>query len=416
MRLVGWLALAAALGCYSWYQIYLPLKRLHSNDFKHMYLGAKIMRQGHSPYDAERMLYEAREHRFPTILPYVYPPFTGLVLMPLSYLPFWKAFHVWYFLSHVLMIAAICLIVRSVYGRWSPAASALWIFYAALFFPLTRNLTTGQLNVALLFCYALIWHLHEKNKPAAVGLVTAFGALFKISPALLFLYFLWKRQWRNLLWSCAFAALFLLISIAFVGWQTHLEFIPLARQMSYGHSTWEEYGHDFYRQPFNQSFNSFFHHIMTKNPHTNPLLKLPKPYADKMTMLISLILLGIVLCHARSKGQGNPTDYWEQRDYALFIMLSLLLPSLCWDHYFVQMFFPMIVIGYGAARRGWRLMLPFLVAALYIMAMPFNFDSDAFRMEPGILMMSLKLWAALAIFILLLLSVKRPPKTEADAP
>ena len=76
----------------------------------------------------------------------------------------------------------------------------------------------------------------------------------------------------------------------------------------------------------------------------------------------------------------------------------------------------MIVIGYGAARRGWRLMLPFLAAALYILAMPFNFDSDAFRMGLGILMMSIKLWAALLIFILLLISVKHPLKTEAGAP
>ena len=416
LSLFGWVALAAALGCYGWYQIHLPLNRLHSNDFKHMYLGAKIMRQGHSPYDAERLLYEAREHRFQTILPYVYPPFTGIVLMPLSYLPFGKALLVWFFISHVLMLAAINLIICSVYGRWSPAPAAFWVFYAALFFPLTRNLTAGQLNVALLFCYALIWYFHEKQKPIAVGFATAFGTMFKISPAILFLYFIWERQWKNLLWGGFFTAGILLVSIAFVGWQTHREFIPLARQMSFGRSTWEEYGHDFYRQPVNQSFNSFFHHSMTKNPHTNPLLKLPKPYADKMTMLVSLILLVAVLYCARSKSQWNLSDYREQRDYALFIMLSLFLPSLCWDHYLVQMFYPMIVIGYGAARRGWRLMLPFLAAALYILAMPFNFDSDAFRMGLGILMMSIKLWAALLIFILLLISVKHPLKTEAGAP
>lgn len=395
------LLLVIAVLCYLYLQVYRPLGRLHCNDFKHLYIGAKILRQGHNPYDAERMFYESATLGFRSILPYVYLPFTGLALSPLTLFSFRAAALIWFFLNHVFLLASLYFMSALGGERGRIRRFSLWLFFLALFFPLTRNLTAGQLNAALLFCFALIWHLNERKNAPAVGAVSAFAILFKLSPGILFLYYFWKRQWKNLAWTAAFTALFLLLSIGLFGLDIHLKFVPVLRKMSYGHSTWEQFGNDFYRDPFNQSVNSLFHHLVTLNPYTKPWLQLSKGAANILTMAVSLILLAmtLVFCYPgkKDKLEGN-----RERDFALFIMLSLLIPSLCWDHYLVQALWPIMACAFLISKRGGKGICALFSVCLIVMAIPFPFNAGRFRTGAGILMMSLKLWAALTLFILLL--------------
>ena len=108
----GLAILGLAFVLYFFFQVQAPLRRLHCNDFKHLYMGARILRQGHNPYNAERMLYESFRTGFNSILPYVYLPFTGLVLSPLTYLPFRTAALFWFYFNHVLVMAGLGLLFQ----------------------------------------------------------------------------------------------------------------------------------------------------------------------------------------------------------------------------------------------------------------------------------------------------------------
>ncbi len=405
-RAAGWGIICVAVLMYFYLQILTPLSRLHCNDFKHLYIGAKILRDRNSPYNAERMFYEAARYGLPSILPYVYMPFTGIVLSPLTLFPFNTAAHIWFWINQALLFSSLFLIVLAHEGR-KEVRAGIWFLYIALFYPLTRNFTAGQLNVVLLFCYALVWYFHTKRWAPAVGVVAAFATLFKLSPGILFLYFLWKRQWKNLIWACIFSAIFLTISIAIVGIDVHKEFIPILSRMSYGHSTWERFGNDFYRDPFNQSFNSLFHHLFTPNPYTRPWAILPKRAADLLTTLVAISLLALVLF--LTFPQKKPTDKEDAKiSYALFILLSLFLPALCWDHYFVQALWAIVLLERILERRGSAVSVLIFAAALWALAIPYNFNNPHFRKGAGILLMSLKLWGALAIFVLFI--ILRIPK------
>ena len=402
-----------AAGLYVFFQLFTPVTRLHGNDFKHLYLGAKIIRQGNNPYHEERIFYEARRSGFRTVLPYVYLPFTGLMLVPLTLFRFSTASLIWFVINHAFLIFGLYLLVMDYSGRRRLDFLFLWIAYLALFYPLTRNLTAGQLNVVLFLCFVLVWKFHEKKIPAAVGAVTAFAALFKLSPGILFLYFLWKRQWKNFFWSCGFAAVFMIFSVLIAGVGMHLDFMEVLGKMSYGHSTWEQYGQDFYRDPFNQSFNSLFHHLFTTNPYSKPWLKLNPETANGITTLVSLFLLGLVMFFTRPGKKGRE-HLDEKAHFSLFILLSLFIPSLCWDHYLVQALFPAVVAADLIRRSGRKIHCVIFSAALLVMAMPYNFHSELFKRGPGILLMSLKLWGMAAIFILIILLMKQSPEKKAE--
>lgn len=399
---LGWIVLAIALLAYAYFQILTPLARYHCNDFKHLYVGAKIIGQGRNPYDPELVKYEAWRLGLPSILPFVYLPFTGIVMAPLTLLPFRIAALFWFWLNQVLLFVSLYLMLRMIRAKIAPLNLGLWIFYLALFFPLTRNLTAGQLNILLLFFFALIAYLHTRGYAPLVGALTAFAALFKLSPGILFIYFLWTRKWRHLLWSIVFLCAFLIISILISGISVHMDFIPILKQMSYGHSTWEADGHDFYRNPFNQSFNSLCHHLFTKNPYTIPWFPLSPRVANILTMIISLVLLFVVLFLFR-KGKTEK-DFKTHTLFALFIMLSLFLPSLCWDHYFVQAFLPIVFLAGMINYTGKKISCVVFSICLWALAIPYNFTADYSRSGFGILFMSLKLWAALGVFVLIVVS------------
>jgi len=330
----------------------------------------------------------------------VYLPMTGLALSPLAFFSFHTAARFWFWLNQLMIGFSFWLLLGLIRKKKNPLSAGLWILYLALFFPLSRNFTAGQLNIFLLLCYCLIWVFHEQKLSPLVGGITAFATLFKISPGVLFLYFLWKRQWKNLLWSMIFLLIFSLCSVVWVGVDVHKEFLPVLRQMSYGRSTWEDSGQDFYRDPFNQSFNSLFHHLVAPNPYTRPWWNLSPEAANTLTIFVSLLLIVLVLLRTCPRVKEIVPDK-EKRDYALFIMLSLFIPSLCWDHYFVQMLWPVLCLaGLIAQNRRLPLCLAFS-AALIALAIPYNFTNPLFHSGPGILLMSLKLWAALVIFLLL---------------
>lgn len=405
------LGLAAALALYVALQVLPPLGSngsqipglaAHANDFKHLYVGATLIRNGLSPYDAGAMhVYaaelRAQDPRFGGILPYVYLPFTGVVLAPLTWLPFWKAVIAFQLVNHAALLAAVCLL-----GRLAPAGRRLWttaglLGAAAFSFTVTRQTTSGQLNAILLLCWALVATLATgAARPAATGAVAAFAALFKLSPGILLPWFLLRRRAREATSMCQAGVCMVLATLPWAGPARYAEFLPQLRDMGYGRSTWAELGHTFWRDPFNQSINATLHRLLVDFPGSGigPWMALPHGAANALTWCASLAILGVLVrsCLRAPRGTAG-----EQASLACAICASLLLPSLMWDHYLVQLFAPVgllwwVVPGGPSAERV------VLAASLAIAAVPIPFHAPAFSSGPGLLVMSAKLLPVLLVF------------------
>jgi len=290
LRIIAWVAVGVLTALYASRHVAIYMAepgRLHANDFKHLYLGAVFVGAGGNPYDDSEFLHAAtalsrQDPRFRSILPYVYLPFTGIVLLPLTWLPrFGDAVWAWFWINQILFLGGGWLAARAVGLPRRSAVLALVLFLLVWNQPLDRTLTAGQLNAVLLFAYALVLWMTPRAPAWATGAAAAFAAMFKLSPGILFFWFLAERRRREAAWMAVFCLLFLAASFPLAGPRTHAAFLPVLREMGYGKSTWAAHGQHFFRDPYNQSMNSFYHHAFAKY---QPPAGLPgdgiRPWAD----------------------------------------------------------------------------------------------------------------------------------------
>jgi hypothetical protein len=189
--------------------------------------------------------------------------------------------------------------------------------------------------------------------------------------------------------------------------------------MSYGKSTWQEHGATFWKEPANQSINSFLTHaLVAGNRVTVPWYDGTQGTANVLTWIATAGLIGL-FCLLGLKTWKDRSAGFPLRDQALFhstTCLMLLVPSLMWDHYLVMLLpaacwlltlsieFRRFAPGFAAAA-GWM-----------VIAWPWKPDAAAYRVDAGLLLMSLKLWPALVLFgLTTMAAVGAPAKSQLGA-
>lgn len=399
-RAFALLTLAAGAALYA----LLPVRGLwtgrHDNDFKHLYFGMKALLDGSSPYPPESLLLQASRAGMPdaSLNPYVYLPFTGVSLGWLSPFSPAVASQIWFLVSHFLVLGSCLLAAQTFFPRRRTMALGLMLGVCAVCHPLARSLTAGQLNAVLLACYAGAFALVRQNRPLVAGGLLGFGAVFKLSPGLFLLHFAIRREWRALAAMAVACAALGLVSIAAVGIATHIEFIPMLHQMGYGRSTWQEFGAVFWKDPANQSINSLLTHLLVAdNGITAPWLAGSQALANSLTMLASGLLTLIYLFCVLPCRPGVPRD--PAPPFMATLLLSLLLPSLMWDHYLVQALLPAAWLCSRATERRSLLLAVEMAAVVFLLCVPWPYHSETFRAGIGVPLMSVKLLPVLVMFL-----------------
>ena len=421
----GFLLIAVALAVYIPLQIVMPLQNLHGNDFKHIYLGMQALTEGSEPYSPQSILLQASLHdlRHASFNPYVYLPFTGLAMAFLKPFTIPVASLIWFVLNHCFTLAAAwlmasgCLLSPSE-KRWRPLLFGSLVLVLALNFPLFRTLTAGQLNCVLLLCLAGAFNFFMRQRDLTAGAILGFAAMYKLAPGLYLFHLALRRRWRafgSMLVTCAALGL---VSIAVVGLSVHLDFLPMLKQMSYGHSTWEEHNAVFWKEPTNQSINSLATHLLVSgNGFTDPWLELEQRHANAVTQVITLALIAAYVAAAwrRRRTDAKPQTQ-PRREAALFhatLMLALLIPSLMWDHYLLLVILPAAWLFVDALRAGRHPRAGLTLALVALTAIPWPFASAHYTSGAAILLMSMKLYPALGLYTLCLIAA-RPQRVPPD--
>ena len=289
-------------------------------DFRAYYAGAKNFWDGDDPYASEEFNTEKYGRSTPR---FIYPPPALLLVIPLIFLTFEMARFIWFFMSVGTVLLSFILMIRLIEQpfpspeTWRPLA-VIWFMY----FPFMDMLNYGQINYAVLFCVLVGFYYHE-TRPTIAGIFIALGALIKIAPIVLFLFYLGRRHWSMVKSILIMGFLLLFINVVIFGlgnWVTFAISLP-------GHLE-QHLEHHF----FTYGFPHIFYGIVPNST-----------LASIGGISLSIILVGgaIYLYHDRPLLEGA----------AVVAAISPWFSTTVWPHHLVLML-PMIIITFQNSNNS----------------------------------------------------------------
>ncbi|MGE3805388.1 MAG: glycosyltransferase family 87 protein [Gemmataceae bacterium] len=344
-----------------------------------------------------------------------YTPYWALVHAPLALLSEQAAFRVHLTLGLLALGVIVALSVsaaRQVHGLSADLSLAL----AGLLLLLSsrailRDLQDGGANlivIALTWSAVYCW-LAQRNVSASLLLGQAVA--LKCTPALLLLYFVWRRQWRVALLGCAAAVVFLALPLFWQGpasfgkhlqsWFTHLQGALKSGDPRIGVLGPEEVR--------NLALKPTLGRILVEIP----ALELSPASAAVAVLVFNLLLAVAVLWW----GEDAQTGVTGERIYytAALLVLMLLISPITWLPHCVAVL-PALALTCaavlsGSARGPVSLLL--LSLTLILLRGPMNPALVGVQISAWLQWAGATTWA---IFVLLLLTLRMTPRAGAPTP
>jgi len=334
------------------YALVLIRAGLHHQDFGAYLAAGNDVLTGHPLYST------FLQHPFPdpTLRPaYIYPPVFALLLAPLALLPASIAAGIWLVLNQSALALAIILVVRRY--RPGPWATAALIAGTVTFYPLWIDAVQGQANVlVLVLITAGVVGIVSGRPRAAIAIGIAAG--LKLTPALLLLWLLFERRFREAAWLVSG---FLGISAlgALVRWHdTWIFFTRVAPALAQGTAVYA-----------NQSVGGLLARLTTANPYTHAWIVMPA--------VLLPVAAALLLGYWRWSTRGQDLTI----SGVAFLPLLPLLSAVTWPHHLVILL-PVVwlaVMAIAALEWPWprtlvllTLLLGFSVLARWPAGPPFG--------------------------------------------
>ncbi|HMF14621.1 MAG TPA: glycosyltransferase family 87 protein, partial [Gemmataceae bacterium] len=204
-------------------------------DFFQEWASARNFLSGHPIYEPQRascMRYlgcapDGDSHFFLEIN--AHPPTTVLLGLPLARLDYPTAVFAWNLVSLAAVAASAWLVFRQLDLRLQPWMILPAAVFVLLCWPLRSHLAQGQLATVLLLLITGAWAADRSGRQTLAGTLLGAAAVLKLFPALLFLYFILRRQWRAVAAGLACCGVLTAVTAAVLGpaaYATYLRDVP----------------------------------------------------------------------------------------------------------------------------------------------------------------------------------------------
>lgn len=320
----------------------LPL--LPFDDFPSYYYAGKAALAGKDIYQA-----------IPRVHPYIYPPFFSLLVSPLTFLNINTAALIWLMMNLVLYIVSAVMLYRILFGRYD-AARALWTaVIAAGLIPAQLDFLHGQVNTLILFLITAALWSYVNRRDLLCGALIGLAAAVKITPALLVVFFLIKKEYRVVLGALTALVVTLVAPAPSFG----------AKQTFFLLNKW----FDLVISPFiydaavrtkftNQSLTAALLRLLTHAnatetgaPYYVNLLSLPQAAVKGIIRVLSVIILLTGFFASRKPCHRASSVFFAQ--YTVMLLTMLMLSGISWHHHYVLMLLPfMVALRLGQETAG----------------------------------------------------------------
>ncbi len=306
-------------------------------------------------------------HWFPT------PTLVLMSLVPLTKVSYTSAGVIWVVLKILGFLGVMFLLIREV-GRDALAVPLGVLIMTALFGlrPVIGDLQHANVNIFVMIWLALAWVLYMREHNFWAGLFVGLAIVTKVTPALLLVYFLYKRCWRVCLGAGLGLILFaLIIPGIYLGFMENIRLLCnwfdmlVAPFAIHGYATLEIPNQSLYgtilrllsnagalviqEMPSQQAWNSGMENMVRP---ANMMGRLLRP-------AIGLITVGALawLCRGRLAFRRDPRTILE---LGLVLLAMLLLSERTWKHHaatlpivYLGVWYALTCLDWSPRFRGW---------------------------------------------------------------
>lgn len=285
------------------------------------------------------------EHPYVNIVPlypFFYPPQTLLLFRVFNLAPFAPSKALWA-ITNGAIVAAFIFLLTKIFNKsykFSHFEIAFLFLLTTLFFPLQNTIHGGQTNVFLLFLVTAALYLFQQKRDLPAGIILGIATILKISPFLLLIYFLLKRQWKVFVSGLATLGGLTLLTEIFVrrgiNWYY---FRYVLDDITKQHGSFRD-----------QSLRNFLSNLHPLNKLLRALsTKLPPhwEFVD-LKILTSLLSWGVVfilvatLAYLCRKKISDRKSLSTTLEYNLFLTIAVIGTGLVWYHQYAMLLLPLL--------------------------------------------------------------------------
>lgn len=288
-------------------------------------------------------------HGFPT------PPIMVMTLTPFCLLPGPATMAAWFLFKAILTLVVIVWMLQTV--EQSIGTIPRWGAAAALIFasrPVMGDLLHGNVNLWIMFLVVASMMAFRQQQDVWAGLSLSLAIACKLTPALLLLYFAWKRAWGLVLATVAGLLLWLVIipGIVFGFERNHLLFAHWADYMVWPYVQSGQVD----TEQTNQSAVALLHRFITPDQssaatgtssrESHTVLSVD---AESLQLVwksaVGLVLAGLAFtCRRR---WGNRLSAGWLHEVSIVLLVMLMLSERSWKHHFVWLL-PISFVLFGS--------------------------------------------------------------------
>lgn len=316
-----------------------------------------VYREGVKAFLEHRSVYSAPMPAGDIQLPFIYPPFGALAMVPLTAfdaIDHTLAGNIMVILSDLLVLVCLYFVFRAVLKKPEfllPVTAITWAIVLH-FEPVDLNNNYAQINIVVMAL--VILDLVPRKQFLPQGILIGVAAAIKITPLAMLLYFLVRREWKQIATALLSAVAATLLAAAF-RWEAFVEFFS-STLLDMGS------GRDFGVGTEYQSNSSIKGAIQRMYPSTESM------EANGLTIGLAWIAASLIVIVVAAWLIKRLCEKHLVVDAQLVTALTVLLISpVSWSHHWVWLTLIIPVFAYRAwswLSTGWaaRSLLAVLIA------------------------------------------------------
>jgi hypothetical protein len=336
-----------------------------------------------------------------------HPPTSVLLALPVAWLDYRDAMLAWNLFSLAALAASLWLMNRGLGVASSPWALLPLGAFLLVCGPFQQQMYQGQLNLVLLLLLTGTWAADRAGRPHLAGTLLGAATAVKLFPGFLLLYFLLRRDWRAVAAAAVSFALLTGLTAGVLGLAAYRDYITdvLPNVAAY-QSDW-----------LNASFAGFWSRLFNPTSHQNIVIPLwTSPTLAAAGTLVCRVALVAVLVWGLWRME---TSADRDLGFGLFLVAMLLVSPVAWDHYFLLLVLPVIVIWQRLRNAGLTRWLFAIIPAIlslnmgwyYQQLIPPGLNGGAAGPTQPLTVVALPFYALLALFVVgLIVSRQRVPR------